>query len=47
MPANFAPPYPAYQAKYAADTQPLVSCFLGVQDHGGDALKQPVQNDMA
>jgi phenylacetaldoxime dehydratase/aldoxime dehydratase len=36
-PPDFTPPYEAFEAKYAAQQEPLACCFIGVQDRGGDA----------
>lgn len=36
-PANFTPPYDAFEARYTKDQQPLAFAIIGVQDRGGDA----------
>jgi hypothetical protein len=36
-PPNWQPPFEAYEAKYTAEDEILVTAYIGVQDRGGDA----------
>lgn len=36
-PAGHAPPYDAFEAKYAASQRPIPSAFIGIQNRGGEA----------
>jgi hypothetical protein len=39
-PADFTPPYDAFEAHYADPGKPMVSAFIGIQDRGGNADPQ-------